>query len=462
MAQPRSTLAGLAVVAVLLASCGDEELTGPPDSDNGLDPTVAPRVVATYPPDGGIGPFNLIVQGYETQPHFTIQLNKLIERHRFSQDWLRIEGFTDPARLELVDRSSSGSFLTDVLNVRVTSLATYRPLYYEIGQAYAVTVDTTLRDFTGRQPEQPVRFTFTPEPHFRVVNTWFPQYPQGQPVGPQDPVGLLFNAPPDANIGNSVAFSPAVPGQWTTYGDLGRAIFAHSQPFAFGTTYTLRVESTAMDRLGNRLPGPFVTSFQVQPFEIMGTSPRNGDLGVSAYARIWVRTNAVLDSTSVAQALHIEPAAPGRIANGITGFDFTPDHDLLAETQYTVTISTGLRAWDGTPLGAPYSFSFTTAPFRVLGTEPYDGSVGVDLADSIAVFFNSHLDPATVNGAFSIVPDAAGTLAVRDERASLIFLPSVPFAPATTYQVTISTALRGESGAAFLEPYTFGFTTAGQ
>ena len=462
MAQPRSMLAGVALVAALLASCGDEEVTGPSDADDGLDPAVAPRVVATYPPDGGIGPFNLIVQGYETQPHFTIQLNKLIERHRFSQNWLRIEGFTDAARLALVDRSSTGSFLTDVLNVQVYSLATYRPLYYEIGRAYAVTVDTTLRDFTGRQPEQPVRFTFTPEPHFRVVNPWYPQYPQGQRVGPQDLVGLLFNAPPAADIGNSVAFSPAVPGQWTSYGDMGRAIFHHSQPFAFGTTYTLRVESTAMDTLGNRLPEPFVTSFQVQSFEIMGTSPRNGELEIPAHAPIWVRTNSVLDSTTVAQALHIEPAAPGRIANWNSEFHLTPDQDLLAATQYTVTISTGLRAWDGTPLGAPYSFSFTTAPFRVLWTEPYDGSVGVDRADSIAVYFNSHLDPATVNAAFSIVPDAPGTLAVRDEHPSLVFLPSVPFAPSTTYQVTLSTALRGESGSALLEPYTFGFTTAEQ
>ena len=456
MAQPRKMLAGLAAVAALLASCGDEELTGPPDADDWLDPAVAPRVVATYPPDGGIGPFNLIVQGYETQPHFTIQLNKLVERRRFRRDWLQIDGFTSPASFELTDRSPYGSDLIAVLGVRVLTLDGHRSLYYEIGHTYTVTVDTTLRDVTGRHPELPYRFSFEPEPHFRVVSV---VYPDGSPVGSMAPVALQFNSQPVASIGSSVVIEPAIPGRWGSSPGLTSLTFSHSQPFAFGGTYTLRVEITAMDTHGNWLPEPFVTSFQVQGFQIEDSYPSDGVGGFWPSESIRVRANGIVDSATVRQAFSMQPAVEGTFTWLSQDFRFTPSQDLLSLTPYTVTLSTGLLAWDGTPLSAPYSFTFRTAAFRVWEPAPYDGMRDVPLSDSIQVAFVSHLDPTTAARSLRISPPVPGTLAVRHESRSLVFLPSEPLAPSTYYGVMVSTALRSQRGDSLLAPYTFGFTT---
>jgi hypothetical protein len=333
-------------------------------------------------------------------------------------------------------------------------------VYYEIGTTYAVTVDTTLRDFTGRHPDEPYRFSFTPEPYFRVVSAVYAsQFPQ-EPIAPQDPAFLFFNAPPAADIGTSIAFTPAIPGEWLVDTRTGARIgFRHSQPFAFGATYTLRIETTAADTQGHALPAPFETRFEVQGFEIRGSAPRAGEWGVGPYEGISVWATGVIDSTTVAAALQVEPAAPGRMTYWDTSFRLAPDQDLLAGTNYTVTVSTALRAWEGTALAAPHSFSFTTDAFRIRATQPYDMSTGVGRLDSVAVYFNAHLDESTVLGGFTIAPEAPGTLAIRSESLLLVFHPSVPLAPATTYQVTIGTSLHSQRGESLHEPHTFRFTT---
>jgi len=66
-----------------------------------------------------------------------------------------------------------------------------------------------------------------------------------------------------------------------------------------------------------------------------------------------------------------------------------------------------------------------------------------------------------VDGAFSISPDAPGTLTVPDEYPSLMFQPNTPLASGTTYEVTISTSLQSQRGATLPEPHRFQFTTVG-
>jgi hypothetical protein len=441
----------------LFSGCGEEDPVGPSGSEEWLDPSVAPRVVATYPPDGGVGPYNLYVQGFESRPHLTIQLNKLVERSRFRQDWFVVEGFADPLRVDLFD-GSSGS-LTPILNLRLRSQATYGPVYYEIGKSYAVSVDTTLRDFTGRHPAAPYRFSFTPEPHFRVASAVFASKFSQEQVSPQDQVVVFFNSRPRADIGTSITFTPASPGRWDRLDGYARIVFRHSQPFAFGATYSLRIETTATDTLGHALPTPFETRFEVQGFAIKGSAPEDGEGAVAPYQSLSVAATGVVDSTSVAAALQVVPAAPGRLTHWSTGFGLRPDQDLLAETTYTVTVSTALRAWEGTALGAPYRFSFTTDSFRVTYTQPYDSWTGVGRMDSVSVSFNAHLDMTTVPASFAMVPNALGTIVVSEDWPSIVFRPSVPLEPNTTYQVTIGTGLRSQRGDALREPYTFQFTT---
>lgn len=455
MSLSRPSRAWLVVVAGLLAGCDDP---CPMDSrglpPNLLDPAVRPHVVSTYPQDGGIGPFNLYAPGNETQPHFVLQFDKLIEPYRFASNWLRMEGFEPPVQFELVSSGSNWRQLTDVLAVRVQATETRSSKIYEVGRTYAVTVDTTLRDVTGNHPVAPYRFSFVPEPFFRVIRV---DFERGQPVWPHALVRIQFNAAVDAAIDSSLQFEPAVSGSWVH--PAASVVFNHQQPFAFGTTYTLRVSDTATDAQGNHLREPFTTTFQVRTFEIDRTYPGDGSTMVSPQLYISVMTTGLVDTTTVPQAFTIEPATPGRFAWGGLGFTFLPDEELQPSTRYQVGISTALGAWDGTRLAAPYSFSFTTDQFRVVQTQPYDGAFEVPVDTPVAVHFSLQIDPTTVEAAFTISPAVSGTFETPDGR-SFEFAPSAPLAPATFYTVTISTALRARNGAALLWPYTFSFTTA--
>ena len=79
----------LSAIGLLMFAAGCKETTtvnSPPD--NLLDPNVKPVVLYTYPPNNGVGPFNVYTRGVNgQQPHFFLQFNKLMITSSFtSQD----------------------------------------------------------------------------------------------------------------------------------------------------------------------------------------------------------------------------------------------------------------------------------------------------------------------------------------------------------------------------------------
>ena len=76
---PLITMLLASVLLAIIPGCDEETDYISSGIPNLLDPNVRPSVLHTYPPDGGVGPFNVYTPGVNTNtPHFFIQFNKLM------------------------------------------------------------------------------------------------------------------------------------------------------------------------------------------------------------------------------------------------------------------------------------------------------------------------------------------------------------------------------------------------
>lgn len=456
----RSVLCLAIAPVFLLSGCGEPELAAPSGVDWGLtDPSVRPRLVSSYPANGGVGPFRVFSTIDPSAPHFTLQLNKLVERAAFRPEWLSVEGFERPVGLLLhgdpaPEPGSLPAELTSLLAVVVYDPRTSRRLPYEVGKPYAVVVQTTLADITAQHPARTERISFMPEPYFRVLD--ISPADGDHTVMPYVPVVVQFNSPVNAKILPALRIAPEAAGDWRLTGaDSTIAEFQHLQPLAFGTAYAVEVAETAVDARGHALAAPWVSGFTTRPFEVVRTHPPAS--GADVRALIWIQVSGELDSASVRQAFAIAPAAAGTLQFAPLEFAWRPAGELHSATTYTVALSTALQTPEGTALAAPFEFSFTTRPFEVDRTSPGNGDAGVFPRSAITVVCTAEVDSASMSPAFAITPAAPGTLD-RSEGRYINFYP-VHLVPSTTYTVTISTALRSRAGVPLAAPHSFSFTT---
>ena len=166
------------------------------------------------------------------------------------------------------------------------------------------------------------------------------------------------------------------------------------------------------------------------------------------------------DSSTLRQSFSISPFIAGIVNSTYwRTVELRPLSDFVPLTTYTVTLSTALHAHDGTPLPAPYTFSFRTAPFNVDYANPNYGSINVDRNSNVSIHCNSLLDTSTVRASFAISPPMNVQFDNQEWTQQISLRPTTSFSPNTRYTITISTALRSKSGVNLSSPYTLIFTT---
>ncbi len=192
------------------------------------------------------------------------------------------------------------------------------------------------------------------------------------------------------------------------------------------------------------------------------------------------QTNGVGTNRSVA-VVFSKPMDPASINGGsfmvagVTGsvaYDaanriasFKPSADFAPNTMFNATITTGARDTSGTPLAAPFNFSFTTratadtSPPTIVAINVAAGATCVPLDQKISVTFDEQMDSLTINPSTFFIEGVAGTVTFNVLSQTATFTPSAMLAANTTFTITVTTGAKDLGGVPLDAPFHQTFTT---
>jgi hypothetical protein len=126
------------------------------------------------------------------------------------------------------------------------------------------------------------------------------------------------------------------------------------------------------DLAGNALASTFNSTFTVDTSAptVLSTTPVAGATGVSIGTTVTVTFSEAMDSTTINTTnLKLVVTAGSVAVVGTVSYNagthvatFTPSAPLLPSTNYTATVTTGVKDSAGNALASNFGFSFTTAP----------------------------------------------------------------------------------------------------
>ena len=359
---------GFCLLIVFLAGC---------DSNNGVDTTgtssasaSAPVVVWTDPYPGAVGP-NIMSPNNTVRIRFSTLMDTRSVIHGVTLSPANQSVYIDTTTAYPIEGTTFAFPLTPtpvwlvylsdpIINARFPANYQLYNSYFKVAQAYTITIDSSVHDIYGDYFGAAASFSFTPEPYFRVTDT----YPLNNDtaVSPVYPyITVRFNSVIDTSTAlSSFTLSPSVGGSANIYyGTWGLSWSLPSTTMlASATMYTVTIATSIKDVDGNVQPSPYSFSFTTASYAVTAASPVGS--GVSTTSDVYVSCNFVIDLVTLASAFSISPSVSGTLQNNGSSFTFTPQSTLAPNTTYTVTVSTALHANNGTAIAHPYSFSFTT------------------------------------------------------------------------------------------------------
>src|SRR5579859_3868938 len=160
---------------------------------------------------------------------------------------------------------------------------------------------------------------------------------------------------------------------------------------------------------------------------------------------------------------------------GVTGTDtydtankigaFKPSSDLAPNTIFNASITVGAKDISGTPLAAPFNFSFTTratkdtSPPQIVAINVAAGATCVALDQKIKVTFDEQMDSLTINTGTFFIGGVAGAVTYDVVSQTATFTPSANLAANTTFTITVTTGVKDMGEQPLAAPLNQTFTT---
>jgi len=287
------------------------------------------------------------------------------------------------------------------------------------------------------------------------------------------PILLTFSEPMNtAETEAAIRVSPATDGlvyRWDTTGT--RLTITPTLLWPAESQMLLTMDTGAADQSGNGLSAPFILTFKtgsVLAPALAGSTPVSGATTVSRGQPLTLAFTQPMLTTGLADALTLVPAPSGGVSISwsadATVATLTPSPAWANATTVTVTVGTAAKSSTGIGLVATASVAFTTiddeAP-AVVSITPGNGATGVSTTASLTILFSEAMDAASVLGAVSLSPAAAGTRRTRvsDGGRRFEFSWSQPLSSLTTYTLGIGTGARDASGISLVQPVSSVFRT---
>jgi hypothetical protein len=255
------------------------------------------------------------------------------------------------------------------------------------------------------------------------------------------------------------------------------AVFSPLGNLSPNTTYTATITTSAKDVTGNGLASNYTWSFttgssaDVIAPTVISTVPANAATGVAFNTKVSATFSEAMDpSTITATTFTLKQgttAIAGLVTYVGTTATFSPSANLLPNSVYSGTITTGAKDLAGNSLATNYVWSFTTGAAAdivrptVISTDPLNAATNVLLDKKISASFSEAMDPLSISTAtFTLTNGAAvvaGTVSYSGIKAT--FSPVANLNPNTTYTATITTGAKDLAGNTLATNYVWSFTT---
>jgi hypothetical protein len=262
------------------------------------------------------------------------------------------------------------------------------------------------------------------------------------------------------------------------------ATFTPSAPLAYNTVYTATITTGAQNLSNTPLAQNYVWTFTTgavvaSPPTVVSTIPLAGATNVPANqavsATFSVSMNpATINGTTFTLTGPGTTPVTGLVAYAAIGntLTFNPTSNLLANTLYTATITTGAQNLAGTGLAANYVWTFTTGapvvvPPQIVSTLPLNGATNVPLTQAVSATFTKAMNPLSItNATFQLTQGGnavAATLSYNAITFTATLTPTVALLPNSVYIATVTsgaTDLGGNPLGTTGAPNPWMFTTA--
>ena len=100
--------------------------------------------------------------------------------------------------------------------------------------------------------------------------------------------------------------------------------------------------------------------------------------------------------------------------------------------------------------------------FGVVSTYPANDATGIPLGSAITVTFSQAVEPASLVGAITVTSSGGelpGVISYNSTTKTATFTPATPFAPLTSYTVTVAAKVKSVDTVRLYAPYVFQFTS---
>ncbi|MBA7644493.1 hypothetical protein ES703_52237 [subsurface metagenome] len=302
-----------------------------------------------------------------------------------------------------------------------------------------------------------------------TVTGIYPEHEQAD-VPLDQSIMVVFDQPMDpVSLEAAIEVSPAtlfdtIPLLEETFIVLLRPI----EPLAESTTYMITINPSAASIAGMALLETYEFFFKTSEAgpapNVIAIMPGDGTIDSMAGQPIGIKFNQRMLTHSVESAISIAPSFEYSVVwSGDDSIATIQSHAPLdVNTDYSVTIGTGVMSGNGVPLEKKFQFGFTTGIMnlpQVLGTLPDSGQENIPSNHPIQIVFDRSMDIESVEALLNVSPNFEYSTDWFEAEMVLEIKPVSPLPANTTYTITIGAGVLSSFSLPLEDDYGFSFTT---
>jgi hypothetical protein len=415
---------------------------------------ICPLVVSTDPANGAINvPLDKVI---------TVTFNETMNPATITQGGITLEGVNEILGVITYNQNEFTASFTPAQDL-------------ESGTTYTGRVKASVKDLDGNALQQEYVWTFS------TGATISPMVISTDPENNETAVVInkiitaTFSMPMDAATINTTTFTlnqgaNDISGVVTYAGT--SATFTPAANLNSNSVYTATITTGTENSDGIPLQSNYVWEFTtgvlVAP-TVISTDPENDETDVMLNKVIQATFSMPMETATINGTSFTLKQGTNSISGVITytgtTASFTPTSNLISNTVYTATVTTGAQNVGGIPLAGNYVWEFTTgvlAAPTVISTDPDNNGTGVALDKIVYATFSEQMDASTINGTTFTLKQGTniinGVISYTGTIAS--FDPNLNLEQNTIYTATITAGAKNLAGIPLAADFVWSFTTS--